>query len=161
MPESFRLTAREWLIMMVVAVVAVTGIVFLVQDMRSPATNYCIPIDDAVAARIAGPQLGVVKAVAARDPWIGNRHQSVPFANYYVVAMQVTTADGSVSDGLWGVGTDDAAPADGAPLHFGEEGTEITSLDRVAVEHTEWPDTSLPFEEPGTPASRAKECLLG
>lgn len=145
--------------MVVVAAAAVTGIVFLVNDMRSPATNYCIGVDDAVAARIAGPQLGVVKAVAARDPWIAAR-ESDPFENYYVVAIQATTPDGSTSDGLWGVGTDDPAPIEDAPLEVGEDGTVITALDNLAIDYTDWPDTSLPFEAPGTPASRAKECLL-
>ncbi|WP_024794681.1 hypothetical protein [Tomitella biformata] len=159
MSEPFRPSVRELLILLVVAVAAVTGIAFLVNDIRQPPTNYCIAVEDGVAANIAGSQLLPIKAVAARDPWIANRSPE-PFANYYVVAIQVTTPDGSTGEGLWGVGTNAPAPAEGAALSFDQDHAVITALDPLAVEHTNWPDTSLPFESPGTPASRAQECLI-
>lgn len=159
MPKPFRPSAHELLIIMLVLAAAVTGIVFLVNDLRSPATDYCLTVDDAFAARIAEQGLTPIKAAAARDPWITNR-QSEPYANYYVVAMRVTTADGATGEGLWGIGTNAPAPEEGVPLSFGEAETVITALDSLASQATAWPQLALPFEADGTPASRAQECLL-
>ena len=157
MSKPFRPSVNEMLTILVAIAAAATGIVFFVDDLRSPPTDYCITVDDAAAARIAGPGLVAIRAVAARDPWIANRH-SPPFANYYVVAMEGLTADGTPAQGLWGVGVDDPAPASGAALTFGDDAV-LTSLDATALAATDWPDTSLPFEADGTPASRARECL--
>lgn len=158
MSQPLRLTVREMLIAVVVIAATATGIVFLVNDIRSPGTNYCIAVEPGASALIAGESLTPVEVVAARDPWISARDPK-PFKNYYVVAMIVTTPDGATAEGLWGVGTNNDGPADGAALSFDPEHSVITSLDQLAVERTQWPELALPFQVDGTPASRALECL--
>ncbi|MFD4179876.1 hypothetical protein [Rhodococcus sp. NPDC058514] len=132
----------------------------LAKEIRRPDNAHCLPVAqsvvDAIASRPTAGPIVPTTAVAVRDPWIAAT-VSVPFANYYAVAMRFTTAGGETAYGVWGLGTNAARPQSGAAVGFGNGGG-LASVDEQARNWSDWP-TDLPFAADGTSEVRAVQCL--
>ncbi|MFC7450441.1 hypothetical protein [Rhodococcus daqingensis] len=135
----------------------------LAKEIRRPDNAHCLPVEqsivDAIASRSTARPIAPTAAVAVRDPWIAAT-ASVPFANYYAVAMRFTTADGETAYGVWGLGTDAARSQDGSAVGFGSGRSGLVGVDDAARIWTDWPPgTDMPFAAEGTSVVRAKQCL--
>ncbi|BAH48703.1 hypothetical protein [Rhodococcus opacus] len=151
-----------------VALIAVAAVTWLaavvIADVRRAPDAECLAVDstvtDLIASRPVADPIEPVDAVAVRDPWTRSSG-SVPFDNYYAIAMEFRSSDGSISHGVWGLGTD-AAPAEGRALTAHADnalGAPFVSVDQLARQSTLWPDTAMFFPEDANAVREARRCL--
>ena len=136
----------------------------MIADVRRAADADCLAVDstvmDLIASRPAADPIKPIRAIAVHDPWTRSKG-SVPFDNYYAIAMEFSRTDGSTSHGVWGLGTG-PAPSDGQALTASadsELGAPVVSVDQSARQSTVWPDTAMFFPEDANAVEEAGKCL--
>ncbi|TQC41530.1 hypothetical protein EEB14_54195 [Rhodococcus sp. WS4] len=151
-----------------VAVIAVAAVAWLAvvvfADVRRAPDADCLAVDSTVmyliASRPATDPIEPIDAVAVHDPWTRSKG-SVPFDNYYAIAMEFRRSDGSIFHGVWGLGAG-TAPAEGQALTANADsvlGAPLVSVDQSARQSTAWPDTAMVFPEDANAVEEAGQCL--
>jgi hypothetical protein len=150
-----------------VAVIAAAAVTWLaavvIADVRRAPDADCLAVDstvmDLIASSPATDPIEPIDAVAVRDPRTRSTG-SVPFDNYYAVAMEFRRSDGSISHGLWGLGAG-PAPAEGQALTANADSVlgALVSVDQSARQSTVWPDTVMFFPEDANAVEEAGQCL--
>jgi hypothetical protein len=127
---------------------------------RAPDAN-CIAVDsslmDVIVSRPASDPLEPLKAVAVHDPWTRSGG-SMPYDNYYAIAMQFRRSDGSTSHGVWGLGAG-SPPPEGEALTVIAGSAPLVNVDQSARESTVWPATEMFFPEDANAVKEARQCL--
>jgi hypothetical protein len=128
--------------------VAWLSAVVIADIRRAPDVN-CIEVDaslmEVITSRPASGALEPLTAEAVQDPWTRSKG-SVPFENYYAIALQFRRADGSTSQGVWGLGSD-AQPSEGTALSVAAAVAPLVSVDEEARASTVWPENEMYFPE--------------
>ncbi len=151
-----------------VALITVAAITWLaavvIADVRRAPDADCLVVDftlmDLIASKPVSDPIEPVDAVAVHDPWTRSGG-SVPFDNYYAIAMKFRKSDGSTSSGVRGLGTN-VALAEGQPLttNAGNTfGSPLVSVDHSARQSTDWPATNMFFPEDANAVEKADHCL--
>lgn len=142
------------------ATVAWLAVVVIAELRRAPDAN-CMDVDPSlmgvIVSRPASGPLEPLKAVAVHDPWTRSKG-SVPFDNYYAIAIQFRRIDGSTSHGVWGLGAG-VPPTKGVALTVAADTAPLVSVDREARASTVWPDTEMSFPEDANAVKEAQQCL--
>jgi hypothetical protein len=146
----------------VVAVAASSWLAWVVSaDLRHAPDADCIAVDttlmNAIASRPTAGPLEPVTAVAVHDPWVRSRG-SVPYEDYYVIAMQFERSDGSTTSGVWGLGTNTPL-VEGQASAVAPGSGSLVGVDETARQNTVWPDTEMFFPEGANAVKDARECL--
>ncbi|MFE5704005.1 hypothetical protein [Rhodococcus koreensis] len=157
----------SWRAVMVAAIAAsaVTWLAAVViADVRRAPDADCLgvgsTVTDLIASRPLTDPIEPIDAVAVHDPWARSKG-SVPFDNYYAIAMEFRRSDGSISHGVWGLGAG-PAPAEGQALTANANsvlGAPLVSVDQSARQSTIWPDIQMFFPEDANAVEEAGRCL--
>jgi hypothetical protein len=112
---------------------------------------------DVIVSKPASDPLEPIKAVAVHDPWTRSKG-SVPYDNYYVIAMRFRRGDGSTAHGVWGLGAG-SPPPERQALTVIAGSAPLVSVDQSARQGTIWPDTEMFFPEDANAVEEAQRCL--
>lgn len=156
-------TVRHWLLA-VVAIAAVALIVSLVIRPGGDETPECLTVDSSLSELfLSRPSLGPLETFVSVAEEVAPQGTPGAYEHYYVIAIQFSTTDGSMHEGVWELGRNGSGPEDGTvsvdtPVVGASE--SIISINKEAQSFTLWPRDGAIVDPLSESVIRARTCLM-
>lgn len=156
-------TVRLWSLVAVVAVAALALIIGLATRPGEVEDRGCLTVDSSLSdLLLSRPSVGPLQTFVPVAEEVAPQGAARAYAHYYVIAMQFSTMDGSMHEGVWELGTNASGPRGGTvsvAISAAGASESIISINGEAQSFTLWPRDGALVDPLSESVIRARTCL--
>ncbi|OZF47726.1 hypothetical protein CH293_19515 [Rhodococcus sp. 14-2470-1b] len=147
--------------MAVVAVAALALIIGLATRPGEVEDRGCLTVDSSLSELLLSrPSIGPLETFVSVAEEVAPQGAARAYEHYYVIAMQFSTTDGSMHEGVWELGMNGSGPRGGTVGTAAAGASEsIISINREAQSFTLWPRNGGLVNPLSESVIRARTCL--